>query len=274
MPKDPPGWFASGLSGAPRITQGGKPPQGVAAINPVMHQEASDEGVHLVLRERRQETIKRGMRSLPPLHFRFPIRRDESSHVAAMFMSMVFPRGSGTGLPSSDIRWRAGGSLRLFSSGAPSARNTPAGWLVPAAPGKSLARAAGPGVLSTNQRGPRRGSPRPRPQASTRVGQLRQLSTILKLVRLDTTSPGQSRGRAGASLLTAVRLSQRVDLLTRLIYVPLGDRRRVHGPRIGAVQYCSLPSLIHTGLVGAGRPRGGRPHGTNGAPSSCSQALP
>jgi hypothetical protein len=34
---------------------------------------------------------------------------------------------------------------------------------------------------------------------------------------LNTTSPGQSRGRAGASLLTAVRLSQRVDLLTRLI---------------------------------------------------------
>jgi hypothetical protein len=36
---------ASGLSGAPRITQGGKPPR-VAGINPVMHQEASQEGVH------------------------------------------------------------------------------------------------------------------------------------------------------------------------------------------------------------------------------------
>jgi hypothetical protein len=46
-------WFASGLSGSPRITQGWKPSQGVAAINPVMHQEASEEGVHLVLRERR-----------------------------------------------------------------------------------------------------------------------------------------------------------------------------------------------------------------------------
>ena len=33
---------------------------------------------------------------------------------------------------------------------------------------------------------------------------------------LNTTSPGQSRGRAGASLLTADRLSRRVDLLTRL----------------------------------------------------------
>jgi hypothetical protein len=42
-------------------------------------------------------------------------------------------------------------------------------------------------------------------------------------VPLNTTSPGQPRGRAGASLLTADRLSWRVDLLTRLIYVPLGD---------------------------------------------------
>jgi hypothetical protein len=42
-------------------------------------------------------------------------------------------------------------------------------------------------------------------------------------VSLNTTSPGQSRGGAGASLLTADRLSWRVDLLTRLIYVPLGD---------------------------------------------------
>jgi hypothetical protein len=40
---------------------------------------------------------------------------------------------------------------------------------------------------------------------------------------LNTTSPGQSHRGAGASLLTAVRLPWRVDLLTRLIYVPLGD---------------------------------------------------
>jgi hypothetical protein len=40
--------FASGLSGAPRIAQGGKPSQGVTAIDPVMHQEAFDEGPHLV----------------------------------------------------------------------------------------------------------------------------------------------------------------------------------------------------------------------------------
>jgi hypothetical protein len=42
-------------------------------------------------------------------------------------------------------------------------------------------------------------------------------------VPLNTTSPAQSRGGAGASLLTADRLSWRVDLLTRLFYVPLGD---------------------------------------------------
>jgi hypothetical protein len=42
-------------------------------------------------------------------------------------------------------------------------------------------------------------------------------------VPLTTTAPGQSRGGAGASLLTAVRLPWCVDLLTRLIYVPLGD---------------------------------------------------
>jgi hypothetical protein len=35
------------LSGAPRIAQRGQPPQGVAAIYPVMHQEASEEGVHV-----------------------------------------------------------------------------------------------------------------------------------------------------------------------------------------------------------------------------------
>ena len=34
----------------PRIAQGGKPPQRIAAIDPVMHQEAFDEGAHLVLR--------------------------------------------------------------------------------------------------------------------------------------------------------------------------------------------------------------------------------
>jgi hypothetical protein len=43
-------WFASGLSNTPRIAQGGKPPQGITAIDPVMHQEAFDEGAHLVLR--------------------------------------------------------------------------------------------------------------------------------------------------------------------------------------------------------------------------------
>jgi hypothetical protein len=45
--------FASGLGGAPRVTQGRKPPQGVAAINPVIHEEASDEGAHLALSEKR-----------------------------------------------------------------------------------------------------------------------------------------------------------------------------------------------------------------------------
>ena len=42
-------------------------------------------------------------------------------------------------------------------------------------------------------------------------------------VLLNTTSPGQSHRGAGASLLTADRLPWRVDLLTRLVYVPLGD---------------------------------------------------
>jgi hypothetical protein len=45
--------FASGLSDTPRIAQGGKPSQGVTAINPVMHQEAFDECAHLVFRGRR-----------------------------------------------------------------------------------------------------------------------------------------------------------------------------------------------------------------------------
>jgi hypothetical protein len=40
-------WFASGAGSAPCITQGGQQPQRVAAINPVMHQKASEEGVHL-----------------------------------------------------------------------------------------------------------------------------------------------------------------------------------------------------------------------------------
>jgi hypothetical protein len=57
--------IASGLSGAPRIAQSGKPSQRVTAIDPVMHQEAFDEGVHLVLRDRRSETLKRGLRSVP-----------------------------------------------------------------------------------------------------------------------------------------------------------------------------------------------------------------
>jgi hypothetical protein len=55
---------ALGLSGAPRITQGGKPPQRVAAINPVMHQEASEEGVHLYSPRAPRETLKRGLCSL------------------------------------------------------------------------------------------------------------------------------------------------------------------------------------------------------------------
>jgi hypothetical protein len=50
-------------------------------------------------------------------------------------------------------------------------------------------------------------------------------------VLLNTTSPGQSYRGAGASLLTAVRLPWRVDLLTRLIYVPLGDSSRPHRSR-------------------------------------------
>jgi len=39
--------FASGAGSAPCIAQGGQQSQGVAAINPVMHQEASEEGAHL-----------------------------------------------------------------------------------------------------------------------------------------------------------------------------------------------------------------------------------
>jgi hypothetical protein len=46
--------IASGLSGAPRIAQGGKPSQGVTAIDPVVQQEAFDEGEHLVLRDRKK----------------------------------------------------------------------------------------------------------------------------------------------------------------------------------------------------------------------------
>jgi hypothetical protein len=44
----------SRLSDAPRIAHGGNPSQGIAAINPVMHQEPFDEGAHLISpRERR-----------------------------------------------------------------------------------------------------------------------------------------------------------------------------------------------------------------------------
>jgi hypothetical protein len=43
--------------------------------------------------------------------------------------------------------------------------------------------------------------------------------------------------RAGASLLPAVRLSRRVDLLTRLIYVPLSDSRWGAQPRC---RFCSI----------------------------------
>jgi hypothetical protein len=43
--------------------------------------------------------------------------------------------------------------------------------------------------------------------------------------------------RAGASLLPAVRLSRRIDLLTRLIYVPLSDSRWGAQPRC---RFCSI----------------------------------
>jgi hypothetical protein len=55
------------------------------------------------------------------------------------------------------------------------------------------------------------------------IGHSSNKSSLDLGVPLNTTSPGQSRGRAGASLLTADRLSWRVDLLTQPIYVPLGD---------------------------------------------------
>jgi hypothetical protein len=47
----------SELSGAPRIAQGGKPSQGVTAIDPVMHQEAFDEGAHLISPRERQSCV-------------------------------------------------------------------------------------------------------------------------------------------------------------------------------------------------------------------------
>src|SRR5580692_4719582 len=56
--------FASGLSGAPCIAQGGKPPQGVATINPIMHQKASEEGVHLYSPASSLKTLKRRLGSL------------------------------------------------------------------------------------------------------------------------------------------------------------------------------------------------------------------
>jgi hypothetical protein len=55
--------------------------------------------------------------SLLPLDFRFPIRRQRLPRGSHVHEHGLFLGGSGTGLPSSDIRWRAGGSLRLFSSG-------------------------------------------------------------------------------------------------------------------------------------------------------------
>ena len=47
----------SGLSGAPRIAQGGKPSQGVTAIDPVMHQDAFDEGAHLISQREGQSCV-------------------------------------------------------------------------------------------------------------------------------------------------------------------------------------------------------------------------
>ena len=59
-------WLVSRAGGAPCIAQGGEPPQGVAAINPVMHQEASEEGVHLHSPGPIEtgETLKRGPSSV------------------------------------------------------------------------------------------------------------------------------------------------------------------------------------------------------------------
>jgi hypothetical protein len=51
-------WFASELSDTPRIAQGGKPPQGVTAIDPVMHQEALMKA-RIRFSARDSETLKR-----------------------------------------------------------------------------------------------------------------------------------------------------------------------------------------------------------------------
>jgi hypothetical protein len=69
--------LASGLSGAPRIAQGRKPSQGVTAIDRVMHQEAFDEGAHLISpRERETETE---LCSFPNDRSSFPSRQAEVS---------------------------------------------------------------------------------------------------------------------------------------------------------------------------------------------------
>jgi hypothetical protein len=55
---------ASGAGGAPRIAQSREPPQRVAPINPVMHQEPSDEGINLrsPVPIETEETQERGAR--------------------------------------------------------------------------------------------------------------------------------------------------------------------------------------------------------------------
>jgi hypothetical protein len=47
----------SGLSGAPRVAHGGKPSQRVTATDSVMHQEALDEGSHLISPRERQSCV-------------------------------------------------------------------------------------------------------------------------------------------------------------------------------------------------------------------------
>src|SRR5580658_10407004 len=46
-------------------------------------------------------------------------------------------------------------------------------------------------------------------------------------------------------MLTAVGLPWRVDLLTRLICVPLGDSSQPHDHDFDSVQYCSRRAVIH-----------------------------
>jgi hypothetical protein len=63
----PPLGRGSGACSAPGVAQGRQQPQGVPAIDTVIHQKASDEGAHLALLFSARKTLERGLSPLLPI---------------------------------------------------------------------------------------------------------------------------------------------------------------------------------------------------------------